>query len=137
MYFSPNNFLLTSRPPMLRQASLHRKWPLTVAGKLYNQLDTSHKHKPHQSCGLTMDKQSEQGSEAEKKNPTDKRRRANRRTCAQHGSWQTRAQKVNMEQKEDRDQLSRHSAPIPSGCSQGKNSTKEAHQPLRKGTRAR
>ena len=38
-----------------------------MAGKLFNQLDTSHKHKPHQSFGLTMDKQSEQGSEAEKK----------------------------------------------------------------------
>jgi hypothetical protein len=122
---------------MLRQASLHRKWPLTVAGKLYNQLDTSHKHKPYQSCGLTLDNQSEQGSEAEKKNPTDKRRRANRRTCAQHGSWQTRAQKVNMEQKEDRDQLFPSQRPDSKRRLSGKNSTKEAHQPLRRGTRAR
>jgi len=30
---------------------------------------------PHQSHGLAMDKQSEQGSELEKKNPTDKRHR--------------------------------------------------------------
>ena len=67
----------------------------------------SHKHKPHQSHGLAMDKQSEQGNEPEKKKSngqTSQIQQTDER--GQHGSWQTRAQKENMEQKQDRDQLS-------------------------------
>ena len=54
-----------------------------------------------------MDKQSEQGSEPEKKESngqTPQTQQTEER--AQHGSWQTRAQKENMEQKRGRDQLS-------------------------------
>jgi hypothetical protein len=54
-----------------------------------------------------MDKQSEQGSEPEKKESngqTPQTQQTEER--AQHGSWQTRAQKENMEQKQGRDQLS-------------------------------
>ena len=66
-----------------------------------------HKHMPHQSHGLAMDKQSEQGSEPEKiesNGQTPQTRQTEERV--QHGSWQTSAQKENMEQKRGRDQLS-------------------------------
>ena len=67
----------------------------------------SHKHKPHQSHGLAMDKQSEQGSEPEKKESNGQTPQTQQtEEHAQHGSWQTRAQKENMEQKQGRDQLS-------------------------------
>ena len=62
---------------------------------------------PHQSHGLAMDKQSEQGSEPEKiesNGQTPQTRQTEERV--QHGSWQTSAQKENMEQKRGRDQLS-------------------------------
>ena len=48
-------------------------------------------HKPHQSHGLAMDKQSEQGSEPEKKESngqTPQTQQTEER--AQHGSWQTK-----------------------------------------------
>jgi len=54
-----------------------------------------------------MDKQSEQGSEPEKiesNGQTPQTRQTEERV--QHGSWQTSAQKENMEQKRGRDQLS-------------------------------
>ena len=92
-----------------RKASLHTKWPWTVAGKLCNQLDTKPKSQTQASpiawLGYGQAKWARKWARKKKSNgQTSQIQQTDER--GQHGSWQTRAQKKNMEQKQDRDQLS-------------------------------
>ena len=105
MYFSPNNFLLNSRPPPVEASFSPQKMALDCGREIVQSVVYKSQTQTSPVVWLVHGQAKWARKWGRKKNPTDKYRRANRRTCAQHGSWQTRAQKVNIEQKEDRDQL--------------------------------
>ena len=117
-----------------RKASLHTKWPWTVAGKLCNQLDTKPKSQTQASpiawLGYGQAKWARKW--ARKKNPTDKRHRSSKQmNVASTARDKLERKRKTWSKSRTRTNYPRCRAPIPSGDFQRENLAKEAHQPLR------